>query len=89
MRTTLTIVTLATILTACANPATSSPPPPPREVFGLAWGQVSGMANWVTRQFYSDEPAMIRPAARAIEVGDPSVSAKVSIQFPLGREVGG
>jgi uncharacterized protein YggE len=44
MKTTLKIATLATILTACATPASSSPPPPPQEAVGEGWIQVSGAA---------------------------------------------
>jgi len=44
MKTTLTITTLATILAACATPATSSPPPPPQEAVGESWIQISGAA---------------------------------------------
>jgi uncharacterized protein YggE len=44
MKTTLTIITLATILTACATLAASSPPTPPHEAVSEDWIQISGAA---------------------------------------------
>lgn len=68
MKTTLTIITLATILAACATPAVSSPPPPPQEAVGEGWIQISGATAVSvaadTEDALREAPAMAVPGAR-------------------------